>query len=302
MRNRWTSIFALIDPPPGVGGTALATRPGCVRHPARSPAKPRVNGAIRPAEQDNVVTHRAGPLLGIILLVVARTFPSLAQTQLSLATAAELAAARAPEVNTGTLLAFAYHESRLRPFAIHDDTTRQSSFPASAVDAVTLTHALLALGHSVDLGIMQVNSANFARTGLTVTTAFDPGESMRAGAMILTEAYRQCSRGHLDPGQAVQQAALRCAASVYNTGDEQAGIANGYQPGVWRAASEIVPAIQSALRTGPSPPTAPAEMVAPEPRRPPPRLEDALHAAPPVPDDGDGLSDASHLTKGKDPP
>ena len=54
---------------------------------------------------------------------------------------------------------------------------------------------------------------------------------------------------------AEQQAALRCAASVYNTGREQAGILNGYQADVWRAAAQVVPAIQfSAAGTLPSPP------------------------------------------------
>ena len=46
------------------------------------------------------------------------------------------------------------------------------------------------------------------------------------------------------PTQREQQAALRCAASMYNTGDEQTGILNGYQSGVWRAAAQVVPAIQ----------------------------------------------------------
>jgi hypothetical protein len=47
--------------------------------------------------------------------------PSLAQS-LPLSAAAQLASEHAPMVNTSTLLAFAYHESRLRPFAIHDNT------------------------------------------------------------------------------------------------------------------------------------------------------------------------------------
>jgi type IV secretion system protein VirB1 len=246
--------------------------------------------------------YRAELCFVAVLLCLALTFPALAQTPLSRSAAARLAAARVPEVDTGTLLAFAYYESELRPFAIHDNTTGQSLFPAAAADAVTLAHALLSQRHSVDLGIMQVNSANFARTGLTLATAFDPGESMRAGAMILIAAYRQCSRGKLSPSQVEQQAALRCAASVYNTGDEQAGILNGYQPGVWRAAALIVPAIQSDTRTEPPSPAAPTDTVAPEPRRPPPGLEDALHATPPVSDNADGLSDASHFATGKDTP
>ena len=236
-------------------------------------------------------------------LVPALIIPAYAQTPLALPVAAHLAAERAPLVNTGTLLAFAYRESRLHPFAVHDNATGQSLFLASAMGAVDLARARLALGHSLDLGIMQVNSANLTRTGLTVTTAFDAGESMRAGAMILTAAYRQCLHGNASPDGAGQQAALRCAASVYNTGREQAGILNGYQADVWRAAAVVVPAIQvGAAGTVPSPSAASADVVAPEPRRPPPGLEDAIHAAPPVPDASAGLSDALHHASRKEAP
>jgi len=240
---------------------------------------------------------------GAIFLVIQST---LAQG-LSVPAAARLAAERAPMVNTGTLLAFAWHESRLRPFAVHDNTTGQSAFPASADEAAGLARMLLAQGHSLDLGIMQVNSANLARTGLTVKTAFDPGDSMRAGALILTVAYRQCLRGNANPNSAEQQMALRCAASIYNTGREQAGILNGYQGEVWRAAAHVVPAIQfngaSALPSPPGPRAPPEDVVAPEPRRrPATALEDALHATPLVPDVVDGLSDALHLTEGNHVP
>jgi type IV secretion system protein VirB1 len=229
--------------------------------------------------------------------------PAFAQTPLPLSTAAQLAAERAPMVNTGTLLAFAWHESRLHPFAVHDNVTGQSIFPASAEDAAILARARLALGHSLDLGIMQVNSANFARTGLTVTTAFDAGESMRAGALILTAAYQHCLRGDASPPGDVQQAALRCAASIYNTGREQMGILNGYQGEVWRAAALVVPAIRfGAASALPSSPAAPEDVVAPEPHRPPPALEDALHAAPPVPDASEGLNDALHHASRKEAP
>jgi type IV secretion system protein VirB1 len=236
---------------------------------------------------------------GAIFLVIQST---LAQG-LSIPTAAQLAARHAPMVNTGTLLAFAYRESRLHPFAIHDNTSGQSVFPASVDEAVGLARTGLAHGHSIDLGIMQVNSANLARTGLTVTAAFDAGESMRAGALILTAAYQQCLRGNANPTGGAQQAALRCAASIYNTGREQAGILNGYQADVWRAAAVVVPAIQfGAAGILPSSSAAPEDVVAPVPRRPPPGLEDALHATPPVPDPGDGLTDAFHLTSRKEVP
>ena len=238
-------------------------------------------------------------IAGAIFIVVRSAHPQ----GLPIPMAARLAAEHGQGVDTGTLLAFAYHESRLRPFAIHDNTIDQNAFLTSAAEAAGLARVRLAQGHSLDLGIMQVNSANLGRTGLTLTTAFDAGESLRAGALILTWAYQRCLRGSINPNDARQQAALRCVASVYNTGNDQAGILNGYQADVWRAAAQIVPAIRfSAIDTLPSPPVASEDVTAPEPRGPPPALEDALHATPPVPDSGDGLSDALHLTKGKDTP
>jgi type IV secretion system protein VirB1 len=230
---------------------------------------------------------------------------TLAQS-LSPRAAAQLAAEHASTVNIGTLLAFAYHESGLHPFAIHDNATGQSSFPGSAAEAAAQARTRLAKGHSLDLGIMQVNSANLTGTGLTLTTAFNAGESMRAGALILTAAYRQCLHGNDSPNGTRQQAALRCAASIYNTGREQAGILNGYQADVWRAATQVVPAIQlggaGALPSPPGPGAPPEDVVTPEPRHSPPGLEDALHGTPAEPETGDGLIDAAHLTKGKDTP
>jgi type IV secretion system protein VirB1 len=240
---------------------------------------------------------------GIIYLLFMVSGSACPHSPLPLDVAAELAVKYAPDVNTSTLLAFAWFESRLCPWAIHDNSTRRSEFPASRAEAVAHASTLLARNHSLDLGLLQVNSANLMRTGLNVMTAFDAGQSMRAGAQILVAAYQRCLHQNKRASTDQQQAALRCAASEYNTGDEQAGILNGYQSGVWRAAAQVVPAIQlSGTATLPSPRVAPKDVVASEPRRPPPGLEDALHATPPASESNDGLNDALHLTKGKDTP
>jgi type IV secretion system protein VirB1 len=242
--------------------------------------------------------------IGVLQATPGSGSPAHAQASLPLSVATKLAAENAPAVNVGTLLAFAWFESKLRPWAIHNNTTRVNEFPASRAEAVARASTLLNLNHNLDLGLCQVNSANLARTGLTVTTAFDPGRSMRAGASILVAAYQRCLHGNEHATPTEQQAALRCAASIYNTGREQAGILNGYQSGVWRAAEQIVPAIQfGAAGNPPSPPAKPEDVVAPVPRPPSPSaLEDALHATPPVPDTGDGVSDALHLASRKEAP
>src|SRR5437588_10300748 len=89
----------------------------------------------------------------------------------------QLAAAHAPSVAPETQVAFAQAESGLDPLAVHDNTTGRSHAPATAADAVALATSLLRQGHSVDLGLLQINDANLRRTGLTVATAFDAGRS-----------------------------------------------------------------------------------------------------------------------------
>src|SRR3546814_15029492 len=46
---------------------------------------------------------------------------------------------------------------------------------------------------SFDAGLMQINSANFARLGLTPETVFDPCTNLRAGAHVLTDNNRRAS-------------------------------------------------------------------------------------------------------------
>jgi hypothetical protein len=88
------------------------------------------------------------------------------------------------------MVATARVESSLELLAVHDNTARVTyPTPASAADAVALVKPLLAAGHSIDAGIMQVNSGNWARLGLTAETAFDPAANICAGKAVLAEAY-----------------------------------------------------------------------------------------------------------------
>jgi type IV secretion system protein VirB1 len=176
---------------------------------------------------------------------------------LSIAVALQLALANAPQVAPETILAFAHAESRLDPLALYDNTTGRSHAPPSVPEAVDLARSLLSAGHSLDLGLMQINSQNLERTGLSLEAAFDPGASIAAGAAILTAAYRRCQPGRDGP------AALRCMASVYNTGREQAGLLNGYVARVWSAAERVVPAIRQAIPY--SPPSLPTSCGPPPP-------------------------------------
>ena len=116
----------------------------------------------------------------------------------------------APRTITSVILA----ESGNDPLAIHDNTTGRSYAPTTRGDAEHIASELIERQHhSVDVGLMQVNSANFTTLRLSIPDALSPCQSIRAGATILHEGYRQ---------------ALRVAFSRYNTGSSEAGFANGY--------------------------------------------------------------------------
>jgi type IV secretion system protein VirB1 len=115
-----------------------------------------------------------------------------------------LASSCAPSVAPETLAAVAETESHLDPLAIHDNTERRSYQPGDTASAIGLAHRLIAEGHSVDLGLMQINSGNSGWLGLTVEDAFEPCRSIAAGAAVLT------------------------AYSRYNTGSPLRGFANHY--------------------------------------------------------------------------
>ena len=143
------------------------------------------------------INRRAALLLG-------RGLQSGVGVILPLAVVSTLAVACAPSVAPGTLAAVAQTESHLDPLAIHDNTEGRSYQPGDTARAIGLAHRLIAERHSVDLGLMQINSGNSRWLGLTVEDAFDPCRSIAAGAAVLT------------------------AYSRYNTGSPTAGFRNGY--------------------------------------------------------------------------
>ena len=197
--------------------------------------------------------------------MVALAMPSRAEP-LTMAQFGQLALRCGPGVAPLTLAAVAKTESRFEPLTINDNTAGVTGVPATPAIAAQLATSLLEAGHSVDLGLMQINSGNFRRLGLTPEAAFDPCHSIAAAATILTGAY---VGGDTHPEQ---QAALRGALSAYNTGDAVSGLVNGYVRKVELAARQVVPAID----VGTVPPSAsPAASipVAQMPLPPPPALD-----------------------------
>jgi type IV secretion system protein VirB1 len=177
---------------------------------------------------------------------------------------------QAPNIAPETIATFAQVESGLNPYALYDNTERKSYRPTSALEAAALAKSLLEKGHSIDTGLMQINSANFRWVGLNHVTAFDPERSVKAGAMVLEEAYRRCT------AQGLSADPLRCMASIYNTGSHRRGETNGYVGKIYKAAEVLVPAIREAIQGKAAPPTAPAQSQAAPPHGcgpPPPRWD-----------------------------
>jgi hypothetical protein len=136
----------------------------------------------------------------------------------------------APNVAPATMTAIIQVESERDPYRIGVNSggslLRQ---PGNAADAIATARSLMRKGANFDAGLMQINSANFARLGVTPETIFDPCTNLRAGARLLADNYgRARISGHADP--------LRAALSEYNTGSRSRGLMNGYVRKVFAAA------------------------------------------------------------------
>lgn len=140
----------------------------------------------------------------------------------------------APRVATSTMLAVIAAESAGDPLALGVNGAVLERRPRDIADAVALAQRAIDDGHSVDLGLMQINSKNLPFLGLTIEQALDPCTNLRAGSQILERLYTDAARSF-----GAGQRALRAALSAYNTGDYSAGFANGY---VARVAGEATPA------------------------------------------------------------
>jgi type IV secretion system protein VirB1 len=100
------------------------------------------------------------------------------------------------------LTAIVAQESGFAPFAIRDETTGESLFPRSLDEAVALSTARDAAGHVLGLGWFQItHRATWRRYGLTVETALDPCENMRAGAAHWVDSLRHAALQRYNSGR-----------------------------------------------------------------------------------------------------
>lgn len=134
-----------------------------------------------------------------------------------------LAAQCAPNVAPVTIAAVVQTESHGFELAINVNGLGQKvAQPTSVAQAVEIGRSYVAQGYSVDLGLGQINSRNMKALGLTWDNVFDPCTNIAAAGVVIAGNYHRVSAG-LHP-----QRALRIALSMYNTGSQSRGFANGY--------------------------------------------------------------------------
>jgi len=116
-----------------------------------------------------------------------------------------------------------FPKSLLRRWHLPNGTLRLRRQPSSQREALDWLAYLQRFGIFVDLGLMQVSTADAQRRGLPAESLLEPCTNLRVGWEILEEDYRIEMKTY-GPGQD----ALRHAISRYNTGDSNRGIDNGY--------------------------------------------------------------------------
>lgn len=210
-------------------------------------------------------SRRSSRKLALALATTILSPVSVFAAPLSVAEFGQLALRCGPSVAPSTLASLAQTESGFQPLTVNDNTTGTSGVPATREIAIQIASKLLEAGHSLDIGIMQINSSNFKKLGLQLDAAFDPCQSIKAAAIILAGNYAGAE------SHDGQQAALRVAISKYNTGDAQRGFENGYVHKVEVAARRVVPALDVGISPAAidSQPTPVAVAVPSDPNAPP---------------------------------
>ena len=123
-------------------------------------------------------------------------------------------------VHPDTLNAIIKVESNYNQLAIYDNTTGASYRPQSKEQAIYLTGIFLSSGHSIDIGLMQINSQHLAKLNIDYKDLFDPCYNVAVGTKILSGFYREHARGN--PTDQPDMTLLK-ALSSYNTGSPRKG-------------------------------------------------------------------------------
>lgn len=104
---------------------------------------------------------------------------------------------------------------------------------STVAEGAAMVRRYMAAGYTVDVGLAQVNSVNFARLGVTVEQAFEPCTNLRLASSMLQAGYGLASRHYSGVD------AISATYSLYNTGTLTRGFRNGYVGRVWTSASAM---------------------------------------------------------------
>ena len=145
---------------------------------------------------------------------------------------ATLARACAPAIATEAVVPLVVTESGGNPLQIN--VNRGPRVQAGSIaEGAAIVRRYMAAGYTVDVGLAQINSANFARLGVTVEQAFEPCTNLRLAASVLQASFGLASR-YYDGLNAIS-----ATYSLYNTGTMTRGMRNGYVGRVWSSAAAL---------------------------------------------------------------
>lgn len=131
----------------------------------------------------------------------------------------------APYVATSTMAAIVKQESGGNPHALHNNTLRKTIQPATKEEAVSLATNMIKAGHSVDMGLGQINSQHLTSYKLTVDQVLDPCTNLKIAQDILLKGWKN-SGGN-----------LMGTLSAYNTGKVNSAVGIKYAKQVFAQAN-----------------------------------------------------------------
>ncbi len=137
-------------------------------------------------------------------------------------------------VHIETLKPLIKTESQLNPLAIADagpvdmpwrlrKKMVKSYYPDTLESALQIAEELLRQGHTISIGLTQINDRNLPLMGLTLEQAFDPCTNIKHGSKLLAEYYVAAFKKFGNVSKA-----LDAALSKYNSGSYERGRDDGY--------------------------------------------------------------------------
>ena len=141
----------------------------------------------------------------------------------------ELARACAPDIAPEAMLALVQTESGGNSLVVHVNGGPRHT-AASESEASSFAKKYINAGYSVDIGLAQINSRTLAGMGMSIETAMDACKNLQIASSVLQTDFAIASRKYTGID------AISVTYSLYNTGSERRGFANGYVDRVWKNA------------------------------------------------------------------